>query len=390
MVLPLYPNEVSLYSVYADRITLNVRVVLTPNIMMERIYGARSFLGFIGTQRKLMGYISDPRGGNPYRISISRPRRNEPFNVLVDVGALARIRNNALDYAGERGASGSVNWLHPNQVRNSEALWWDIDEQISNVVEAIREFFISHRVFLDVNDVALGRITYSQIEACVDMAAERTGQAVAAMTDGFIRRFRHVDQRRYATRNAQSVSMTDINCDRLMVTGYGRKDERIKMYEKTNRRIRLEISFGNTKAMRRVSHEIEWHPLEVPFPHFFLDYARYAATQFNSVLSGVPLRVGQNPTAVDLLFHLAAATNGSLEEARSILNALMYHGRIYCPGGGAGEGATSINRLIERQVLELHHVEFVVARRRYQLALEELREMDGLRLNPFRARTGRS
>ncbi len=380
MPLPTFPSPMHLYSVYPDRITLNIRLNLRPDMQMFALRDHRRDFRLSGNSNHLRGTIRSIAYGDEYRIAVTRPRRNQPYMVLLDIEPLRRLRDTSLDYRGEVCWAGSENWLHPDQPHSNEGFWWYVDAVFADACNSVLAHFQERYDLVNEGEVTLGDVTLARLEVCADFVADDPGRVIAALHDAFLRSFRHVEERR------QANSLARVEDDMLMLAGYARKQERFKVYEKTNRRIRLEMQLESAAAIRRIigpRGNISWAENTHPFPQLFQPFANYALGCFEQVISQVSVFAVGGASITEFLYHIAMATEGDYGRSRVLLNALIYHDRIVRIAD-----AEAVNILIRRLVLVPTAQRVWAPASRYRLALEDLRHMEALGLNPFSCEDG--
>src|SRR5690606_10806374 len=148
--------------------------------------------------------------------------------------------------------------------------------------------------------------------------------------------------------------------------------------------IRFEAQFLNSAAIRSVSNVVAWQDTPGSFIRLFEPLADHVVEQFNEILADLPQTAASSHTAIDLISLILIATGNSFTRTRRIYQSLIFGGRV-----SLRFDPPAIRALARAGVLQARERGLHAVCNSYALALEDLREMAAMRLNPFQPRTVR-
>lgn len=293
MSLPSTNSTVMACQLYPDSLTLNFRYRIphAPFATIARVL--RQSRGFRSprNRRRVAGTLSVRfpflPAGEEQRITVrvTRPQASAPLCIYVTLNALTALHRGRSDYAGERGRNGRVNWLHPDDVEADNTYVAEALAAMIAAVESVLSDF-AHELARDLPGTGfatLEGVTVQELEVAVDMGADDPHALVRRWQPIIRRQFSHSIVNVYGG-SAESYIETD--GDQLLVSGFAGPDERVKLYEKTNRRVRLEVVIGS-RAFRRLGLN---RTLPIDDGFGFISFFEAAATRvlphFRSLLTG--------------------------------------------------------------------------------------------------------
>lgn len=184
------------------------------------------------------------------RCVMSRARtRGAPITVHVEANALRYLHSLCHDY-GEEGAHArnADNWLHPDQVsrdnllvRNATA---DLFEAVHNAAWHLAACIVSE--LPGENECAPLHATILELELAVDLATSHPALLVERIAPRITRMVEEVSDREYVTRPPvyrRLIRHVHMISGDLRGAGYS-----IKAYDKTNRRVRVEVTLNSDGA----------------------------------------------------------------------------------------------------------------------------------------------
>lgn len=211
-------------------------------------------------------------------------------------------------------------------------------------------------------------ISVREMEIALDVSADDPHSLVQSLAPTVHRSFSRTLENHYGS-SAQGYVERDR--EQLLVYGFAGPDERVKLYEKTNRRVRLECVFG-VKAFKRhgISRSMR-HDEGLELGSIIEDVARVAFPHIDLIHSSsrnIPPPPGEPP---EVFFANVCKRTRTPERAVDLCRNLIRHGRIR---GGFDRGF--ISRLVADGILRrLQHGVYVVTQT-YERAVERLRLLD--------------
>ena len=377
MPIPNTNMSVNTSSLYPDSITLNFQYTL-PRVSFIRISEIlRRDFRFRRTQDRnrvtgsieVDGGVAGESQRNSLQVKMSRPSDAAPLSVVVGINPLTFFHLQRDDFGGEFGRNNAENWLHADDIRSENS---HVSMQgalmIAEAESAILRFVQTLAQRISRNGHAeLDRVTVRNVEVALDLSAEDPGAFVRRCEPIILRRFNNVLRNTYGS-TAQSYGETD--GEQYMVSGFAGRDERIKLYEKTNRRVRFECVVGR-RAMRRHDIRSLSDHYDLDFRVFFDDVAASMLPHFETFLaeaSSEHLPPGRSPT--ELIARISSRTSNH-EKASDVLRILVRHG---CIQGSYDRGL--INRLMSDGILKRVRRGLYSVSSEYRRASELLMEDD--------------
>jgi hypothetical protein len=195
-------------------------------------------------------------GDSSNRITVvaSRAGPTVGFTVFINVLSLLH-RSDARDFE-EECSSGKDNWLHRNAFEDSTPVWQRLYLQIIEheaQMERLANEIAAAGTPPDIATIQDMRV--NKIELCTDFGTRNPHAVLRSMLPRFKERFNRVRFQRYgqlASARWDGELYHDCNSIRGFLSG----GVSFKLYEKTNRRVRLEVEYtriGLTRCLAPVS-----------------------------------------------------------------------------------------------------------------------------------------
>lgn len=356
---------------YPDRIRLNYQYQLPPmGLLQFRDHLTQNF-GFQRIQNtgQVRAHVECAFLDTGLSVRISRPNASAPMNVYVDLNVLSYLHAQREDYENERAINGTLNWLHPDEISRDNCDIWGVAAQMVMAVEQSL-FQLADRIARSLNQnghAGLDGITVSLIEVAVDFAAADPGGLVRMLRPEFARRFRHTVANNYG---GTAQGYEEIEGDRYQIAGFAGRGERYKLYEKTNRRVRLECELDR-RALRRhqISRSIT-RGYASDFSDLFVLVAESVVPNFRQVLNLAHTLDPPSRCGIDLVAAICNRVR-TTDRASEFLAHLVRHGRVT-----SNLNRQLINRLHTNGVLERVSRGIYSVTPTYRAALEALRNVD--------------
>lgn len=385
MVLSTINNRVQSNRVYPDRITINYQYnmskIMSSYDLLPQIRDACNLTKVPGKQA-VRGKIQFNEAGHMLEVYVTRPTRFAPLSISVYLNPLAYIHalgtQEIEDEVDEWGRNGWTNWVAAHEVETDNSWIWDIAGELIFRAETVTER-LAHDIARAIDaSAALQNITIRDVEVALDIAADDPGDLV--------RRFEVVFQERSSrptTHNYRPASfVSEIDGDSFMLSGYARNGERYKVYEKTNRRIRLECQLD----ANRVTNILRRQPNgdganqspgsrsimggEDEFHWKFGQLAEYVAPVFEEILREMRQDAPAGGSPIEFLANVCS-TIRRVTVAQDLIRILVRNGRIR-----SAFDHNVTRRLIARNILRRSARGNCAVVPRYRAAIRTLREAD--------------
>ena len=267
MPLPIPTMPLTTSSLYPDLIKVSCRYRLTTPIARWQFTTLLRENGFrpINGGRQLRGPVEFSPLGKPLSIVVSPPGRDVHVTVTVDLDPLrffhavgrgprfgTAVPDAAVqrDFGDERSTDGKVNWLHPDDVGldNGWLLDW-CDEAMTGIFNQVYLFLDGLLSRLDGEPgLSLVGMGVRSIQVTADLSAADPGAVVRNHERPFRQMFCNVETNDYGETAASYETRAG---GTRMLHGFRAAGERYKIYNKTNRRFRLECVLDR-RALRRL------------------------------------------------------------------------------------------------------------------------------------------
>ncbi|UTW51465.1 hypothetical protein KFF05_16430 [bacterium SCSIO 12827] len=303
-------------------------------------------------------------------VRLTRPQPDAPICIYVKVNPLSYLHCLREDYEGECGRNDAVNWLHPEDIEDDNNFVFEVATQMVWTIESVLSDFtneLAQALSPEGYSTPEG-ISVREMEIALDVSADDPHSLVQSLAPTVHRSFSRTLENHYGS-SAQGYVERDR--EQLLVYGFAGPDERVKLYEKTNRRVRLECVFG-VKAFKRhgISRSMR-HDEGLELGSIIEDVARVAFPHIDLIHSSsrnIPPPPGEPP---EVFFANVCKRTRTPERAVDLCRNLIRHGRIR---GGFDRGF--ISRLVADGILRrLQHGVYVVTQT-YERAVERLRLLD--------------
>jgi hypothetical protein len=371
-------NIVSVLSMYPDRVVLNFQFCIPPasfSRIASLLHEHWRFRRFRNSSRGTIRcdpLIPTATTGYDLSVSVTRPAPTAPLSIFLTINPLAILHSLRNNYGTERGRNSANNWLHPDDLSTDNShivneftgMLWLIEPALSDFADALARQISQDGYALSE------RVTLRELEVVVDLASSDPGGFVRRLVPVFRRHFNHPVVSRYGE---SAISYQELEGDSFMVSGFPGRHQRMKLYEKTNERVRLECQIGvqalkNWKIDRSIRHDegLDFGPL----------FARIADTvfpYFEACLRECREAAVINPATLEELF---AGICSRTSSARGV-DLIRLLARNNCISTAYARGL--IDRLIKDGILErIRHGACSVAAH-YRCALESFRNLDAER-----------
>ena len=324
MPLPVVNSEIRLCNVYPDRVDImftidvynhDARRILIDDIKSITTSGARR--GFINCNT------------NTIAASISLINKNPAGNkifVYVNINILQTFANiNSPILACEISTDGKQNLLNSDIIINDMRLiLYEADQYIEEV-----RLMLSDRIEVVSREIGDGQYAIlsdaavTSVEVAVDCHTPNPSAFVESLRPVFCRYFNSVKITDYERSGSGYLGFEGPS---LFVQGFIRKGERAKAYEKTNRRVRLEVTLDKN-SLNRLNLPEGRSVRNTDFSQVFQAAAEYALPYLNLMKQQVRASNILDRSPWDVLEILAKATNDRAM-ASEVLRRLCEDGRI--------------------------------------------------------------
>lgn len=327
MSLPSAYSHITAMSFYPDKVTVNYQFEnsFSYNQLARGLYhnglrtrGQNAWAGSINFR------VGAGRPRLPYALRISRPRHSAPLNFYLDLNVLREVHALTRNRDGEATTvREAANFLPAHFVQTNNQWAWSlmdslIDQGLTAVSAVVEDI---HRERSHADAPTCSHISVASIEAAVDIHAPNPRHLVRTYSPAFGALLRENEHREYARLRTVSPEAN------WMVHGFIGNGDRIKMYAKTDRRVRWEYQFREG-AFRRlgIARTLDG---ECTFASIFARCAHQAASTLGA-LRGRTRRVfniHQRRSPADLI----AALAGSIRDRtvlRELLDCLIYTQKV--------------------------------------------------------------
>lgn len=350
MSLPSAYSTISPISFYPDKVTLNYQFEnsFSSKQLARCLYqnGFRTWGESAWTGRIYLR-VGSSRPRLHYPLRISRPRRSAPLNFYLDLNILSEAHALSPDRLNETPTvEDETNFIPAHLVQSDNRVFWNLmDDLVAQGLEALSgviDYIQQERP--EAAAPYCSHISVASIEAAVDFHAPNPRHLVRAYSRAFGALLRDNEYREYSSRAIRTVR-PEAN---WMVHGFIANDDRIKMYAKTDRRVRWEYSFGR-RAFDRLNISRSLAGDERTFAAIFSLCAKQAAQTLSALQARTRpvFNINRQCTPMDFVSKLAACTRDP-STLRELLDCLIYNDKVdhslFSPG--------LIRRLKERGLLQ--------------------------------------
>lgn len=284
----IHPDRVAFQFCYAS--PTNVTAFQARTALKEIVANGRDLPGMALTFTMPIAGMS-----LPLRVKFTKPNRTKPFFFKVYLSPLTLLRS---PLTLEPSKDGQANFLAMGQVSSDNTFVAErIAELLVLIETALHELAnrLAHAVRPDGYSVLLEWRLHA-IELCADLRTPDPGRVVNRAYEGIRTHFKNTIKSAYQSATAYQ----GVEGDSLMAWGFAQRGERIKAYEKTTKRVRIECSLDKhaldkvlegSETKRRLS---AWDD----FPHLVRELARHAAERFGHLRTFIAgdSEPGQSPS----------------------------------------------------------------------------------------------
>ncbi len=330
MALPEVYGQFTQRAFYPDKVTVNFQYSVNLNwrnldngfrasgFRLSRLHGWTYELNVIGSS----GY---GRRGIPTRIN--RPRFGAPLNCYVDINPLRIINEYFESTPYELSAiPGSNNWL-PSRIITGDCreVWAVCSAYIDAARDAIAAIISDIQSQAGASHLPAPTCMHTSVhtaECAIDFYAYNPRQLVTDFMPSFGALLQDCEHHYY---RAPKVVHPGAN---LMVHGFVTSSTRLKMYCRTNRRVRFEVCFRpDTFAHFEIPRALM--PGDQNFSDLFGRCAEQAVRLFSALRERTrrSLNINSTHTPIDLIVALTGASRRE-ELLREVLDVLLRSGSI--------------------------------------------------------------
>lgn len=330
MSLPSAYATISPVSFYPDKVTLNYQF---ENSFSQRQLSRCLYQnGFRNRDENAWAGAVHLRVGPArprllYPLHISRPRHSAPLNLYLHLNILREVYALATDRFRETPTvEGDTNFVPAHLVQpDNRWLWRLMDDLITQGLDAVSGLVAYiHDDTPRANAPRCSHVSVASIEAAIDFQALNPRHLVRTYSRPFGALLRDVEHREYLNA-ANRIVRPEAD---WMVHGFIANDDRIKVYAKTNRRVRWEYRFGSG-AFDRLNVRRSLASGEASFAAIFAHCADQASQTFSALRARTPcvFNINRQCTPIRLLSKLAGCTR---DEAAlcELLDCLVYTDKI--------------------------------------------------------------
>lgn len=329
MALPQVYAAVSPLEFYPDKLTVNLQYSVSLGFRdLDKGFRSNGFRlrnGQWTYDLNLNGQLGYGRRG--FTARIHRPRFGAPLSCYIDINPL-RAMNEHLGSAPYEWSTipHSNNWLPASFIGRDNRQVWRLCHEYVAAARTIISDIISD-IQIQAKAPHLPRPTFMHasvhtVESTIDFYASNPRQLVVDFMPAFSALLKENEQRQY--RPTQVISPEP----GLMIHGFVNDATRIKMYCRTNRRVRFEVqfrpdTFEHFNIDRAISGE------EQRFEALFDRCAVETHRLFQTIRARTALSLNINAarTPIDLIVALASATRRP-EIMRELLDCLLRTGSV--------------------------------------------------------------
>jgi hypothetical protein len=235
---------------YPDRVVIMYRYNIPP-CSQQTFAAVLSGYGF-RTSRRFHGMHANldlGEGSNPVMVAVSRAGPTVGFSVPINVLTLLH-QSETRDFGDEFCSSGAENWLHPDAFENSDPVWQRLYGQVIEHETQMEQ--LANEIASAANPAGIATLQHmrvNSIEVCADFAARDPHAVLRTMLPRFKERFSRVRFQRYGEL-ASARWYGELYHDCNSIRGYRSAGISVKLYEKTNRRIRIEVEYERAVLSR--------------------------------------------------------------------------------------------------------------------------------------------
>jgi hypothetical protein len=330
VTLPRAYSVITPVSFFPDKVTLNFQFVnyFTTPLLTRCFYrnGLRSRGPLAWSGRIALSTTSNRR---PlfHALRVTRPNFRAPLNFYLDLNVLREVHAHTRTANEEAPTvAAETNFIPAHLVQRDNRWTWELMdvlrqrglERLSDIMNYI------HAEQPSVPTPYCSHISVSSIEAAVDFGAVNPRHMVTTYSSAFGALLRNVEHLEYA-RAAIRVVRPEAN---WMVHGFIARGDRIKMYAKTNLRVRWEYRFEKS-AFDRLNISRSLADDDRTFATVFSRCAEQASTTFSAlnVRTKPVFNINQPHTPMDLLSNFAACTRDPAT-LRELFDCLVYSDKV--------------------------------------------------------------
>jgi hypothetical protein len=315
-------------NLYPDRVVIVYRYNI-PRCSSQTFANVLATQGF-RRESRFHGYrrsFEFRESASPTNVAARRAGPTIGFYVPINVLSLLH-REETRDFREER--SRTDNWLHPDAVENSEPVWQRLYQQI--IEHELHMADLAHEVAAGISPSEIATIQHirvNRIELCADFGTQNPQAVMRMMAPRFKERFSRVRFQCYGEVRSASWS-GELYHECNSIRGFSTAGVSFKLYEKTNRRVRLEVEYTRDGLCRRgapisISDEMDGQEI-APLRNFL---SQHCLPYMNDVLERAQPMTEDHRSVYQLLSRAVPLfSRCEPEELQGVFRALVLDRRI--------------------------------------------------------------
>jgi len=316
MPLPTTRDRVRPRALFIDKITINYQYSLNRSISLDnyRLACRAEHLRFVERVSAhtrsftLTGILYDDAQFE-FDIQMRLAASHDALNIYVSFSPLTYLHPvypPSICEVSRQGAR-ARNFVSPDMsLREKRRIIPDTYGLITNIERSLYQFTAQLETHWRGIRCELNTMTLQYMEMTYDVAADDPDALVERLTMPVRRRFRNVLHHHYQS----SVSVSGVETDALMVSGFRAEGERYKAYSKTNLRVRLECALNMGAIAQILLDATGSRSIQITGEDQFYAmvrlFADHVAPQFQAVLSEVTNGAATGRSAFEFVAIVAA------------------------------------------------------------------------------------
>jgi hypothetical protein len=319
----------------------------------------------------------------PVGVTVSYNPHRHLLTFIVTLNALSDFHARRTDYDEVGYPAGRTNWLHRNTNINNicAQLCHHLEDRVNATVLDIPCL----PVFEDVT-LYLRSVNLHAIELCVDLATPNGALFIRRVTRRFLHRFNRVDQRFYGA----AQGSLEVHSDNTLVRGFGVAGQHCKLYRKTDRRVRFEVTLGKhalqgmlgTRSLMRESGPVYSDPFDFDPREREYNILYYVPTLASEVFPDIEyilarerVRPSENSRLTEFRTRLALIIRDAATIDR-VHQSLIVERRVTASSGILD--AHTLGRLVNEDIFERSARGIYIEAPQYRRAVRELRAREAV------------
>lgn len=330
MTLPRANSIITPVSFYPDKVTLNYQFEHSfPTPLLTRCFfrnglnsrGLNAWSGHIAltsspTRRPLL-----------FPLRVSRPNFRAPLNCYLDLNVLRDVRRRTSDPNGEIPTVANADNLIPANLvqQDNRWAWTRLDDLRQSGLQRLNDIFkYIHEESPSSPAPHCSHVSVSSVEVTIDFGTANPRHMVREYSPAFGALLRNVERREYL---GSAIRVERPEAD-WMVHGFIANGDRLKMYAKTNQRVRWEYRFER-QAFDRLGIPRSLSSEGSTFAAIFLRCAAQASRTFAAIRARTRpvFNINQQHTPMDFVSRLATCIRDP-DSLRELLDCLIYTDKV--------------------------------------------------------------